>query len=837
MGDGWQALADPIVRLPCPAMPDRFAACWIWLAAAVRARPGWSLAAGVLALACAAVMPLDGSIQPILRAWAGAPGFPSILDLVRPFGRGEVVVLLALACAAAGRRRLAGQILAALVISAAITWAIKVGIGRVRPNEGDFSFVSGDTSCAAAIVPVLARGWLSSLVLAGIALAVALSRIVLGYHWPSDVLGGLAVGLISGVLGLRAWPDRPWRWLSMRRFWDWAALVATLGMVGWSLADPRLGWLRATVCVWLPALGAWVAWSRLRPRLRGGLHLPSWAGWAVAGGLLVALGWLSVSHSLLDRDEPRNALAAREMIASGDWMVPTFNGELRLHKPILPYWLMTAALRTGLPVDIACRLPAVLCMALAVLLTMVMARRLAGSAGGDPRVVPAVAGLAMAVSPLVIVSGSAATTDAALLLGIAASLAILVDAALRGWRGWHLVLIGPAMAWAILAKGPMGLLVPIAAIGGGMAVSWLARRREAALAPVGWGGAWLVLVVGLVVSTLLSLAWFLPANAATNGLLYRVMIGEHVVERGLSVRESHGGGPLYYLPVLLIAFVAWLPALAAGLRRAPVLITTRPGAMMVAWAGTVFAAITVFQTKLPHYLLPMVPPTAVIAAWAVCDPIPADRAWWRWGWRIQAVLLAVLAVVLVLVPLALSVYSVGGWPMHDLPLASLAAPALGVGLALAVLLLICRAAARRADRSAFAVAAAIGMAGLVATLALNVGQLEGFKPAPRVAEAVRSAAAVGVPVAVCDYEEPSLLFYIGPERGPVEVLRSAKDLQTWALRPGPGICVTSVTRLAEAEARQGGALPLDRVQRTTGYNYSNGKRLDVLVMVRHPVVP
>ncbi len=41
----------------------------------------------------------------------------------------------------------------------------------------------------------------------------------------------------------------------------------------------------------------------------------------------------------LDRDEPRNAQCTAEMLAAGDWVVPTFNGQLRTHKPILLYWM------------------------------------------------------------------------------------------------------------------------------------------------------------------------------------------------------------------------------------------------------------------------------------------------------------------------------------------------------------------------------------------------------------------------------------------------------------------------------------------------------------------
>ena len=46
---------------------------------------------------------------------------------------------------------------------------------------------------------------------------------------------------------------------------------------------------------------------------------------------------------LWDRDEPRNAGCAREMLERGDWIVPTFNAELRPHKPVLQYWCIMSA--------------------------------------------------------------------------------------------------------------------------------------------------------------------------------------------------------------------------------------------------------------------------------------------------------------------------------------------------------------------------------------------------------------------------------------------------------------------------------------------------------------
>ena len=49
---------------------------------------------------------------------------------------------------------------------------------------------------------------------------------------------------------------------------------------------------------------------------------------------------------LWDRDEPRFAVAVREMRSRGDWIFPTFNGEPRYHKPILIYWLMGLSTRS-----------------------------------------------------------------------------------------------------------------------------------------------------------------------------------------------------------------------------------------------------------------------------------------------------------------------------------------------------------------------------------------------------------------------------------------------------------------------------------------------------------
>ena len=86
--------------------------------------------------------------------------------------------------------------------------------------------------------------------------------------------------------------------------------------------------------------------------------------------------------SLWDIDEGHNAEAAREMLVSGNWIVPTFNFKLRVDKPALLYWCQATAYRFLGVNEFAARLPSVLAALAAVLLTYELGRLLSGAAAG-----------------------------------------------------------------------------------------------------------------------------------------------------------------------------------------------------------------------------------------------------------------------------------------------------------------------------------------------------------------------------------------------------------------------------------------------------------------------
>src|ERR1035437_9258191 len=134
------------------------------------------------------------------------------------------------------------------------------------------------------------------------------------------------------------------------------------------------------------------------------------AGWPMA--ILAALAIMGVyffraSRSTRgDRDEPAFARATVEMVQSGNYLYPTFNGQLRADKPILIYWLMSIPVRILGGTELACRFFSPIATAIACLLIYFIGRRLFDRATG------LLAMVIYSLVPLTAMIGTAATADA-----------------------------------------------------------------------------------------------------------------------------------------------------------------------------------------------------------------------------------------------------------------------------------------------------------------------------------------------------------------------------------------------------------------------------------------
>jgi 4-amino-4-deoxy-L-arabinose transferase-like glycosyltransferase len=326
--------------------------------------------------------------------------------------------------------------------------------------------------------------------------------------------------------------------------------------------------------------------------------------------------------SLWDIDEGNNAEAAREMMEAGDLIVPTFNYEIRPDKPALLYWLQIGAYRLFGVGEFAARLPSALAALAAVLLTYEFGRRLFGPPAG------LLAGLVLASSVLFCASAHFANPDSLLNAFTVLTLLVFWGSFARGGRGWF-VPAGLSTGFAVLAKGPVGLVLPSAAT---LLFLILSRRWRLLLdRRLAWG---------VLAFCLVALPWYIWVGAETKAGWLRDFFWTHNVNRYLSAMEGHRGPVYYHVLSFLAGFAPW--SIFLGFLLCPRLLIRaadtphaddpqRDGRRFLwCWVAVYFVFFSISGTKLPNYILPVYPPMALLTAdfldrWRLGEVRPA--AW------------------------------------------------------------------------------------------------------------------------------------------------------------------------------------------------------------------
>jgi len=509
-------------------------------------------------------------------------------------------------------------------------------------------------------------------------------------------------------------------------------------------------------------------------------HLALLVGVAVLV-LFVNLG----TPPLWDRDEPRNAACAREMMERGDWVVPTFNGELRVLKPVMKYWLMISAYRLFGVNEFAARFwPAVFGVACAVA-TYLLGRRLFGPQAG------LWAGLILLTNLQFAMAGHLAKIDTALTFFSLLALLIYVHAVFprpgetppatgpdtpllaRSWATW--LLVYAATGLAILAKGLPGAL-PAAVIGMFLLI---VRRPADAAAPATWWQRGVALVrpfapghflatfwrmrplTAVVVVLAVAGPWYALVGLRTDGAFLRGFFLDHHLGRAMEPLEQHSGPFLvYYLVTILLGFFPWSIFLTVlGIWAARQLRDGHPAKyaclFLACWVGVYVVLFSCAQTKLPSYITPCFPALAVLLGGLMADvcarSASVPRVWFR-----LALLGLVIAGVVAGVGLAVATWFV---PVETAFAALGLVPLLGGAAALWLW---------RRDRDRDAVAAvavsAVALVGLVfGVLMPRVGALQ---EQDDVCEQMFRPGA-GVEVGHFGMLEPSWVFYAGEPIAPI----------------------------------------------------------------------
>jgi 4-amino-4-deoxy-L-arabinose transferase-like glycosyltransferase len=297
---------------------------------------------------------------------------------------------------------------------------------------------------------------------------------------------------------------------------------------------------------------------------------------------------------LIDRDEGRYAEAAREMLASGDWLVPRLFGVPYLEKPPLFYWLTAGALGLVGIDEFGARLVSGLAAAAGVLSTGLFARRVFGPNSGLSS-----AGI-LATSGLYFVLARVAVTDMLFSVLLAGSLQayFLAETEERSY-----VLFWLLAAAATLTKGPVAPVLCGFVVLGHLAVrgSWQSLRMRR---------FW----VGLPLYLMVALPWFILVELRYPGFLHFYVYKEHVLR---VAGDEHREAFYWYLPWLLGGFLPWTPMLLAAfpaIRRRAVEDSLEGTAarFAVIWVTIVFVFFSVPRGKLVPYILPVFPALAML---------------------------------------------------------------------------------------------------------------------------------------------------------------------------------------------------------------------------------
>ncbi|HET6423463.1 MAG TPA: glycosyltransferase family 39 protein [Planctomycetaceae bacterium] len=419
--------------------------------------------------------------------------------------------------------------------------------------------------------------------------------------------------------------------------------------------------------------------------------------------------------ALFDEDEPKNAVCGREMFQRGDWIVPTFNYELRTDKPILVYWLMLSSYTVFGVSEFAARFGSSILAVGTSLWTYHLGRKLFQAEVG------LWGALVLCTCLMFAAVGRSVTPDSTLIFCTTAAFVGYVWATAvrhggrfgnvdgteltrRPWEQFvpatwlQAVPMYVAMGFAVLAKGPIGVLLPCTILGLFLLIrQQLDHRLDAAKLPTGiwwrrtlvtfaqtfspariWKGCAAMRVpMGALIVAAIALPWYVTVGIQTDGAWLEGFLGGHNVGRFLKPMENHRGPFVYYIPVILLGTLPWSVFLPLAIWRAAKRLSM-PGTghaadlFLLVWAGAWVGFFSIAKTKLPNYVLPAYPALALLMGGYLTqwrrEAATFGARGFRNACRIQAV---VGAAILVGFPIAASyilpdewwLAMVGLWPL------------------------------------------------------------------------------------------------------------------------------------------------------------------------------
>lgn len=323
--------------------------------------------------------------------------------------------------------------------------------------------------------------------------------------------------------------------------------------------------------------------------------------------MLIALSALQffflLGHTALwDIDEGMHAVMAQQMVLTGDWITPVFNGEPFFDKPVLFNWLGAVSFLLLGFTDFAARAPAALAGLGCVILTYLIGRRAYGPTAGF------LAGVILATSLEFAIESRRVQYDIPFTFFTTLALyffctALLGEEKIQRRFLWFYVAIG----LAFLTKGPLGLLLPAMVIG----LYILLQRRWSLLLQM-------QIPLGIVIFLAVITPWQILMEQANPGYLEYFMLRQHLANflGDVATYVPHHPEPWhYYVPYFVLGLFPWsflLPQSILWSMRTTQGSERTFSIVFLIWIAAMFLFFSSATSKLATYILPLFPAAALL---------------------------------------------------------------------------------------------------------------------------------------------------------------------------------------------------------------------------------
>jgi len=376
--------------------------------------------------------------------------------------------------------------------------------------------------------------------------------------------------------------------------------------------------------------------------------------------LILATLYLCYFHNLgaiglVGPDEPRYAWIARDMQETGDYITPRLYGKPWFEKPPLYYWGAAVSFKFFGVSETSARLPSAISALLATLALAWLALRLYGAetalwlllllpttvgmigfshAAATDMPFASMLTIAMVFATKLLNLVPRTTTQSQISTTPANSLR-----SFGSFTSFTSFFLGFFLGLATLAKGPAAII-----LSGGAVLLWAVFTKR-------WRDAFRCLHPVVIASfCLTALPWYILC-ARRNPDFFRVFIIEHNFGRFLTPQFQHIQPIWYYVPIFILAVFPWiffhvlakLQFLVDCIDKLP---QTSSQGFLLAWAGFTFLFFTLSKSKLPGYIMPAIPPMALLMANSAASVTKDPRRSPRWPLLGTSLTLLVFGIVL-----------------------------------------------------------------------------------------------------------------------------------------------------------------------------------------------